>query len=110
LDSLKTGVRFADRTQNVRYSTFNWTPIAANWNCNGPGFNADNTTPGAYPACAAGHPDFKGYGAGIWGTTNFNPFYNGSVYPNGSLVFLNNDHHEDFRSSSRHEWRQPLTA
>jgi len=90
LDSLKTGVRFADRTQNVRYSTFNWTPIAANWNCNGPGFNADNTTPGAYPDCAAGHPDFKGYGAGIWGTTNFSPFYNGSVYPNGPLVFLNN--------------------
>jgi TonB-dependent receptor len=90
LDSLKTGVRYADRTQNVRYSTFNWTPIAANWNCNGPGFNADNTTPGAYPGCAAGHPDFKGYGAGIWGTTNFSPFYNGSVYPNGPLVFLNN--------------------
>src|SRR5882757_1880377 len=90
LDSLKTGVRFADRTQNVRYSTFNWTPIAANWNCNGPGFNVDNTTPGAYPDCAAGHPDFKGYGAGIWGTTNFSPFYNGSVYPNGPLVFLNN--------------------
>jgi TonB-dependent receptor len=90
LDSLKTGVRFADRTQNVRYSTFNWTPIAANWNCNGPGFNIDNTTPGAYPDCAAGHPDFKGYGAGIWGTTNFSPFYNGSVYPNGPLVFLNN--------------------
>ncbi|MDB6092384.1 MAG: TonB-dependent receptor, partial [Gammaproteobacteria bacterium] len=90
LDSLKTGVRYADRTQTVRYSTFNWTPIAANWNCNGPGFNADNTSPGAYPACAAGHPDFKGYGAGIWGTTNFSPFYNGSVYPNGPLVFLNN--------------------
>ena len=32
LDSLKTGVRYADRTQTVRYSTFNWTPIAANWN------------------------------------------------------------------------------
>jgi TonB-dependent receptor len=90
LDSLKTGVRYSDRTQNVRYSTFNWTPIAANWNCNGPGFNADNTTPAAYPDCAAGHPDFKGYGAGIWGTTNFSPFYNGSVYPNGNLVFLNN--------------------
>ena len=90
LDSLETGVRYSDRTQNVRYSTFNWTPIAANWNCNGPGFNADNTTPGAYPDCAAGHPDFKGYGAGIWGTTNFSPFYNGSVYPNGNLVFLNN--------------------
>jgi TonB-dependent receptor len=89
LDSLKAGVRYADRNQTARYSTFNWTPIAANWNCNGPGFNADNTSPGAYPACAAGHPDFKGYGAGIWGTTNFNDFYGNGVYPNGNLVFMN---------------------
>jgi TonB-dependent receptor len=89
LDSLKTGVRYADRNQTTRYSTFNWTPIAANWNCNGPGFNADNTSPGAYPGCAAGHPDFKGYGAGIWGTTNFNDFYGNGVYPNGNLVFMN---------------------
>src|ERR1700733_5025581 len=56
LDSLKAGVRYADRSQTVRYSTFNWTPIAAYASCNGPGFNADNTSPGAYPACAAGHP------------------------------------------------------
>jgi TonB-dependent receptor len=89
LDSLKAGVRYADRNQTTRYSTFNWTPIAANWNCNGPGFNADNTSPGAYPACAAGHPDFKGYGAGIWGTTNFNDFYANGAYPNGNLVFMN---------------------
>jgi TonB-dependent receptor len=90
LDSLKVGVRYADRSQTVRYSTFNWTPIAANWNCNGPGFNADNTLPGAYPACASGHAPFLGYGAGIWGTTNFNDFYSNGAYPNGSLVFLNN--------------------
>jgi TonB-dependent receptor len=89
VDSLKAGVRYADRNQTTRYSTFNWTPIAANWNCNGPGFNADNTSPGAYPACAAGHPDFKGYGPGIWGTTNFNDFYGNGVYPNGNLVFMN---------------------
>ena len=89
VDSLKAGVRYADRNQTTRYSTFNWTPIAANWNCNGPGFNADNTAPGAYPACAAGHPDFKGYGPGIWGTTNFNDFYGNGVYPNNNLVFMN---------------------
>ena len=89
LDSLKAGVRYADRNQTTRYSTFNWTPIAASWNCNGPGFNIDNTSPGAYPSCAAGHPDFKGYGPGIWGTTNFNDFYANGVYPNGNLVFMN---------------------
>ena len=89
LDSLKVGVRYADRSQTVRYSTFNWTPIAANWNCNGPGFNADNTTGGAYPACAAGHAAFTGYGAGIFGAYPLGDLYNGSVYPNGSLAFVN---------------------
>jgi TonB-dependent receptor len=91
LDSLSSGVRFADRRQDVRYSAFNWTPIAASWNCNGPGFNADNTTPAPYPAgCGGGQAQFNGYGAGIWGGNDFNSFYNGSVYPNGNLVFMNN--------------------
>ena len=95
IDSLKVGVRFAERKQSVRYSTFNWTPIAANWNCNGPGFNADNTTGGAYPTntenCAgnAGHPPFLGYGANIWDSASLGNFYNGKVYDNGPLVFLN---------------------
>jgi TonB-dependent receptor len=89
VDSLKAGVRYADRDQTTRYSTFNWTPIAASWNCNGPGFSLTSTTPAPYPSCAAGHPEFQGYGAGIWGTTNFNNFYSSGVYPNGNLVFMN---------------------
>jgi len=95
LNSLKVGVRYADRKQTVRYSTFNWTPIAAPWNCNGPGFNADNTSGGAYPTntgnCGgnAGHPAFTGYGAGIWEANSLGSFYDGKVYDNGGLVFLN---------------------
>ncbi|HEY1604878.1 MAG TPA: TonB-dependent receptor [Allosphingosinicella sp.] len=89
LDSLKVGVRYADRRQTVRYSTFNWTPIAASWNCNGPGFNADNTSPAPYPACNAGLGTFQGYGAGIFGPYSFGGLYNGQVYPNGQLVFVN---------------------
>ncbi|NYT39133.1 TonB-dependent receptor [Sphingomonas sp. R-74633] len=92
LDSLKVGVRYADRSQTVRYSTFNWTPISASWNCNGPGFNIDNTTPAAYPACAAGHPNFKGYGAGLWETTTLGSnFFDGNVYDNPGLVYLSRD-------------------
>ena len=87
LDSLKVGVRYADRHQTVRYSTFNWTPIAASWNCNGAGFNADNTTPNPSAACDS---NFKGYGAGIFGPYNIGSLYNGTVYPNGQLVFVNN--------------------
>jgi TonB-dependent receptor len=94
LDSLKVGVRFADRTQTVRYSTFNWTPIAAPWNCNGAGFNADNTTPNPAAAC---NSNFKGYGAGIWESTSLGSnFYNGSVYDNGALVYLNRDTLQNF--------------
>ena len=87
LDSLKVGVRYADRNQTVRYSTFNWTPIAASWNCNGAGFNADNTTPDPTAACDS---NFKGYGAGIFGPYNIGGLYDGKVYPNGSLAFVNN--------------------
>lgn len=102
LDSLKVGVRYANRRQKVRYSTFNWTPIAAPWNCNGPGFNADNTTGGAYPTntgnCGGntGHPPFQGYGEGIWESESLGDFYDGSSYPNGPLVYLNRDTLQDF--------------
>jgi TonB-dependent receptor len=89
LDSLKVGVRYADRKQTVRYSTFNWTPIAAPWNCNGPGFNIDNTAPAPYPAACGHTGDFQGYGANIWESTSLGNFYGSGVYPNGDLVYLN---------------------
>ncbi len=44
LSSLKAGVRFADRDQKVRYSSYNWAPIAPAWGCNGAAFNVDTTT------------------------------------------------------------------
>jgi TonB-dependent receptor len=95
LESLGVGVRYADRKQTVRYSTFNWTPISAPYFCNGPGFNADNTdpapypvNPNSYPGCAA-RPDFQGYGANIFGPYEFGGLYDRAVYPNGSLVFVN---------------------
>lgn len=102
-DKLSVGLRIADRKQTVRYSTFNWTPIAAAWHgCAGPGFNADNTTPGAYPTgtdrCGGnvGRAPFQGYGAGIWESTTLDNFYNGSVYDNGPLVYLNRETLRDF--------------
>ena len=92
IDSLKVGVRYADRNQNVRYSTFNWTPIAAPWNCNGPGFNVDNTATTPYPAGCGARPAFQGYGEGLFGPASLgNGFYNGAVYDNGDLVYLNRE-------------------
>ena len=90
LDALKVGVRHADREQKVRYSTFNWSPVAAPYNCNGPGFNADNTASAPYPdACGGPSRVFEGYGANIWESTALDDFYSGSVYNNGPLVYLN---------------------
>jgi TonB-dependent receptor len=94
LDSLKVGVRYADRHQKVRYSTFNWTPIAASWNCNGAGFNADNTQPDPNAACDSG---FKGYGAGFFGPYDMGGLYDGKVFPNGDLVFVNKDVLTDYQ-------------
>ena len=87
LGSLQVGVRYSDRNQTEGYSTFNWTPIAASWNCNGPGFSSNATSPAPYGACGPG--TFKGYGSGIFGPYSFGSLYNGQVYPNGSLVFVN---------------------
>ena len=89
LSSLKAGVRFADREQKVRYSTYNWAPIAPAWSCNGPGFNVDNTQPAAYPAACGNPNQFNGYPADIWESTSLDGHYNGNVLSGGPLVFLN---------------------
>jgi TonB-dependent receptor len=89
LGALKTGVRLADREQKVRYSSYNWAPVAPPWGCNGPAFSVDNTTAAPYPA-ACGNPNpFNGYPAGIWESVSLADHYDGSVFDNGPLVFLN---------------------
>lgn len=89
LESIKTGIRVADREQKVRYSTYNWSPVAAPWVCNGPGFNIDNTQRAAYPA-GCGEPGrmFQGYGEDIWEVTSLGDFYDGDVFDNGPMVYL----------------------
>jgi TonB-dependent receptor len=92
LDSLKVGARHADRKQRVRYSIYNWTPIAAPWLCNGPGFNIDNTQAAAYPeGCGEAGRMFRGYGAGIWEIGSLGGMYDGNVFANGPMVFMNRE-------------------
>ena len=92
LDSLKFGVRHADREQQVRYSIYNWSAVAAPSICNGPGFNIDNTTPAPYPEnCGGSQRVFQGYGSSIWEVASLGDFYDGSVFPNGSMVFLSGE-------------------
>ncbi|HVI99998.1 MAG TPA: TonB-dependent receptor [Sphingomonas sp.] len=95
LRSIKVGARYADRQQTVRYSTFNWTPISAPYFCNGPGFNLDNTSPAPYPNNPNSYPgcaprsDFQGYGANVFGLYDMGGLYDGNVYSNGALAFVN---------------------
>jgi TonB-dependent receptor len=89
LDSLKFGARHADREQKVRYSIYNWSPIAAPSICNGPGFNIDNTTAAPYPdGCGASPRVFQGYGANIWEVASLGNFYDGKALQSGPMVFL----------------------
>ncbi|MFC4307886.1 TonB-dependent receptor [Steroidobacter flavus] len=90
LDGLKFGARYANRKQRVRYSVYNWSPIAGPSLCNGPGFNIDNTEAAAYPAgCGEAGRTFQGYGAGIWEMGSLGDMYDGNVFANGPMVFLN---------------------
>ena len=97
LNSLKAGVRFADREQKVRYSAYGWAPVAPSWACNGAAFNIDTTTPSPYPITlnglgvntCDGKGVFEGYPAGIWESVSLADHYDGSVFPNAPLVFLN---------------------
>jgi TonB-dependent receptor len=96
LSSLKAGVRFADREQKVRYSSYNWAPIAPAWSCNGPGFNVDNTTAAAYPAACGNANAFQGYPEGIWESVDMSGHYDGNVFGGSPMVFLNRSTLRDY--------------
>lgn len=71
-DSLRVGVRYADRQQTVRYSGFNWGNIANNWNL-GSGqaayWNIDWTAPnGAFTGYPEGLYDVRSFGSDFFGT------------------------------------------
>jgi TonB-dependent receptor len=91
LDSLKAGVRFADRHQQVDYSEYNWSNVVANWdgwgNGMGPGFSITNTTGTPMPGQTSN--GFKGYGANITTIGNMNGFYgNGVVSGSQNFAFI----------------------
>ncbi len=98
LNSLKAGVRYADRKQAVDYSAFNWSGLYANWGCDAALFSIDNG-PGGYRSdgsCpSAGAPNnatFNGYKPGLSELASFgNNFYNGNVLQNIMLPFPNVD-------------------
>jgi TonB-dependent receptor len=91
LTYVKFGGRYSARIQDVKYSAYNWNAVSANYMCNGPAFNIDNTTPAAYPASCGHNGSFNGYGANIWEQGDFgSDFFDGNVFNPGPSYFLKN--------------------
>jgi TonB-dependent receptor len=96
LDSLRVGVRYADRNQHVRYSAYNWGNVANNWNLGGGQstfWNIDRHT---------ANGGFAGYPTGLYETRNFGSDFFGN---SGDYVFFNMerlaDHAADLLSYDR---------
>ncbi|WAC58603.1 TonB-dependent receptor [Brevundimonas sp. SL130] len=91
LDSLKAGVRYADREQTVRWSAYNWGGVANAWGCdsfdatstNSAWYNVDSTTGGASVNgdCNASTPNttFAGWDAGLASVQDFPEIFGGLV-------------------------------
>ncbi|RZJ46887.1 MAG: TonB-dependent receptor [Brevundimonas sp.] len=108
-DSLRVGVRYADRSQHVRYSGYNWGNIANNWNLTSGQsayWNIDRRT-------ASG--TFTGYPTGLYETRSFGSDFFGNT---GQYVFFDMDrlanHDADLLSYDRigagqDQWRPICT-
>ncbi len=89
LDSVKFGYRYADRQQNVDWSTYNWENVANNWSNNYPWYNIDR---GAFNGTVAGtQVNFKGYPTNSYVTRSFgnNGIFGGNVIFPNKFVFMN---------------------
>jgi len=81
LDSLKVGVRYADRDQTVRWGAYNWGNIANTWSNNADWYNIDQHT-------AKG--SFSGYQRGLYVNRQFDSnFYGGGLVTPNEFVFFN---------------------
>ncbi|MGN6422245.1 MAG: TonB-dependent receptor [Asticcacaulis sp.] len=75
LNTLKAGVRYADREQTVRWSTYNWASVVNNWS----NYDADN-----YYITGSAFPDQNAYG-----THTFNQnFFGGGATNISDIIFF----------------------
>lgn len=86
LESVKFGTRYADRDQDVRWSTYNWQNVANNWTGNQAGYyNLDQHGPDAEFGSG-----FIGYPEGFYEVRAFNDdFYGGGALAPNTYVFAN---------------------
>ncbi|HWU49064.1 MAG TPA: TonB-dependent receptor [Asticcacaulis sp.] len=75
LNTLKAGVRYADREQTVRWSTYNWANVVNNWS----NYNADN-----YYITGSAFPDQNAYGTHTFDQN----FFGGGVTNISDVVFF----------------------
>ncbi|WP_288129944.1 TonB-dependent receptor [Microbulbifer sp.] len=70
MESIKTGVRWAERDQQVRWSGYNWQNVANDWGGGSQAayYNLDNHDPANG---AGGQPGFTGYPEGFYEVRNF---------------------------------------
>jgi iron complex outermembrane receptor protein len=89
LDSIKVGARYADRDQDVRWSTYNWQNVANNWAGPNQGqaayFNIDQ-----HDADSSGATGFPGYPTNLYENRDFrSDFYGGGQLAPNTYVFPN---------------------
>lgn len=86
LDSLKVGVRYANREQTVRWSNYNWQNVANTWAANGEYFSVTSGPSGA----------FNGYPSNIAGPMAFgDQVFDGGLLNPTTFTFFNMDLIED---------------
>lgn len=91
LESLKVGVRYADRDQTVRWGSYNWGNIANTWSNNAAWYNIDQYNPSTTNGTA-----FTGYQRGLSDTRRFSDdFYGGGLLSPQEFVFFNMDKLKD---------------
>ncbi|WGL18385.1 TonB-dependent receptor [Microbulbifer bruguierae] len=90
MESIKTGVRWAERDQQVRWSGYNWQNVANDWTNNQSAYyNLDRHEPANG---AGGQPGFTGYpldfyGVRSLGTSNYHDInFNQFVFANMDLI------------------------
>jgi TonB-dependent receptor len=92
LESIKVGVRHADRDQDVRWSGYNWQNVANNWTGN-PQYTYYNLDRGPD---TSGATNFTGYPDNLYETRSFDEdFYGGGLFAPYDYVFANMDFLQD---------------
>ncbi len=97
IDTIKVGVRYADREQKVNWSTYNWKNIANTYSCNKGVFNIDHTTPQDWTCPNGDVYHFEGYQEGLYQNASFGTdfMHESGLINQHDFVFFNYDVLED---------------